>query len=177
MTMEYLTLPWMDIIFGEDADKCRFAFLVEAILAMPRRACVDEFQHIVYLNPNMTIEERKKMWRQLEKKYLPLKDYDGNSYLEEGNAWHLQIQIFRRPFYSINYNLAQLCALQLFNRAEEDRTKAWEEYVQLCEVGGSKSFIELIESCNIISPFEEAAFINACKVIEKHMNKIDDLNF
>ena len=61
MTMEYLTLPWMDIIFGEDADKCRFVFLEEAILAMPRRACVDEFQHIVYLNPNMTIEERKKM--------------------------------------------------------------------------------------------------------------------
>ncbi|MBZ9687464.1 M3 family oligoendopeptidase [Clostridium estertheticum] len=177
MTMEYLTLPWMDIIFGEDADKCRFAFLEEAILAMPRRACVDEFQHIVYLNPNMIIEERKKMWRDLEKKYFPLKDYDSNSYLEEGNAWHLQIQIFRRPFYSINYNLAQLCAIQLFNRAEEDRTKAWEEYVQLCELGGSKSFVELIESCNIISPFEEASFINACKVVEKHVNKIDDLNF
>lgn len=177
MTMEYLTLPWMDIIFGEDADKCRFAFLEEAILAMPRRACVDEFQHIVYLNPNMTIEERKKVWRQLEKKYFPLKDYDGNHYLEEGNAWHLQIQIFRRPFYSINYNIAQLCALQFFNRAEEDRTKAWEEYVQFCELGGSKSFVELIESCNMISPFEEAAFINACKVIEKHVDKIDDLNF
>lgn len=107
------------------------------------------------------------------KKYFPLKNYEGNSYLEEGNAWHLQTHIYRYAFYSINYNLAQLCALQLYNRAEEDRTKAWEEYVQLCEVGGSKSFDLLIESSNIISPFEEAAFINACKVVEKYVNKID----
>jgi oligoendopeptidase F len=137
---------------------------------------------------NINDEEYKKELENIEKIWLEYQEIIPKYYkvlieskyiadLEEGNAWHLQTHIYRYPFYSINYNLAQLCALQFFNRAEEDRTKAWEEYVQLCELGGSKSFVELIDSCNMISPFEEAAFINASKVVEKHMDKIDDLNF
>jgi len=104
MTMEYLTLPWMDIIFGEDADKCRFAFLEEAILAMPRRACVDEFQHSVYLNPNMTIEERKKGWRQLEKKYFPFDD------IFSGYISLIKVHKVKQKL-TVDYEQSELCLL------------------------------------------------------------------
>ena len=37
---------------------------------------VDEFQHIVYENPDMTPEERKQAWMKLEAVYRPHMDYE-----------------------------------------------------------------------------------------------------
>ena len=60
---------------------------------------VDEFQHFVYENPEATpIERKKNMWRQLEKKYLPHKNYEGDDFLERGGFWFKQGHIFESPF-------------------------------------------------------------------------------
>ena len=45
---------------------------------MAYEACVDEFQHIVYSNPDMTPSERKHAWHELEETYLPYYKYDEN---------------------------------------------------------------------------------------------------
>ena len=70
MSMEFITYPWMELFFKEDTDKYKFAHLSSAIKFLPYGVVVDEFQHVVYENPNMTSDERKKVWRDLEKKYL-----------------------------------------------------------------------------------------------------------
>ena len=48
MSMEFITWPWMEMFFGEDADKYRLGHISEAVLFLPYGALVDEFQHIVY---------------------------------------------------------------------------------------------------------------------------------
>ena len=55
----------------------------------------------IYENPNMTKEERKNTWRELEKKYLPHKNYEGCDFLEKGTWWFKQGHIFKNPFYYI----------------------------------------------------------------------------
>ena len=45
---------------------------------------VDEFQHFVYENPEITHEERCAKWREIEKKHLPHKKYDHTPVLEKG---------------------------------------------------------------------------------------------
>lgn len=158
MSMEFLTWPWMEGFFEGDADKYRYGHLSHALMFIPYGAAVDEFQHQVYADPEATPSERRTMWRKTEMKYLPYRDYGGNAYLESGGFWHQQGHIFKNPFYYIDYTLAQICAFQFWQRAEASRTEAWEDYMALCRLGGSLSFLQLVEKAGLDSPFDEGSF-------------------
>lgn len=171
MSMEFLTWPWMENFFKEDAKKYKFAHLGSAIKFIPYGVTVDEFQHFVYENPDITPKERRKAWRDIEKKYLPHLDYEGNDFLENGGYWFKQGHIFQDPFYYIDYTLAQICALQFWKMANEDRKKAWTHYLDLCKQGGTKSFLELVKVGNLISPFEEGCVKSIIGDIEKYFDE------
>lgn len=174
MSMEFFTWPWMDLFFKEDTDKYKFSHLGGAVKFIPYGITVDEFQHFVYDNPDATPEERKKAWREIEKKYLPHKNYEGCDFLERGGWWFQQSHIFRTPFYYIDYTLAQICALQFWKRARENREEAWNDYVRLCRVGGTKSFVELVEYANLKSPFEDGCVSSIVNSIEQWLDSVDD---
>lgn len=70
MSMEFLTWPWMKNFFLEDAEKYKFVHLSSALKFITYGVIVDSFQHYVYNNPTATPEERKFIWRKLEKEYL-----------------------------------------------------------------------------------------------------------
>lgn len=174
MSMEFFTWPWMNLFFKEDTDKYKFSHLGGAMKFIPYGITVDHFQHKIYENPNMTPEERKKAWRDLEKYYLPHKDYEGCDFLERGGWWFQQSHIFQSPFYYIDYTLAQMCALQFFKRMNEDREDAWKDYVRLCEIGGTKSFLGLVEYANLKSPFEDGTVKSVIGDIKAWLDKIED---
>lgn len=174
MSMEFFTWPWMELFFKEDTDKYKFTHLSSGLLFLPYGVSVDEFQHWVYENPNATPKERKQAWREIEKKYLPHKDYDGNEYLENGGFWQRQGHIYNSPFYYIDYTLAQICAFQFWKRSREDQKCAWEDYVKLCKLGGSKPFTELVKEANLISPFEDGCVESVVGEIESWLNAVDD---
>ncbi|WP_223700563.1 M3 family oligoendopeptidase [Sutcliffiella deserti] len=174
MSMEFFTWPWMDLFFEEDTDKYKFSHLSAAISFLPYGVAVDEFQHFVYENPEATPAERNSAWREIEEKYLPGRDYDGNTYLEDGGFWQRQGHIYRTPFYYIDYTLAQICALQYWKLSQEDTTKAWKSYLELCKQGGSKSFINLVKFANLRSPFEEGCVESVVGEIETYLNNVKD---
>jgi M3 family oligoendopeptidase len=174
MSMEFFTWPWMNLFFKEDTDKYKFRHLGEALMFIPYGVTVDEFQHFVYENPEVTPAERKKAWRDIEKKYLPHRNYEENDYLERGGFWHQQGHIFGDPFYYIDYTLAQICALQFWKRANNGEDKAWDDYVTLCKEGGSKPFLKLVEIANLKSPFEDGCVKSVIGDIEAWLNSIDD---
>lgn len=174
MSMEFLTWPWMELFFQEDTDKYKFSHLSGAILFIPYGVAVDEFQHAIYENPEMTPAERKRTWREIERKYLPYRNYDENEFLEEGGFWQQQPHIFRDPFYYIDYTLAQICAFQFWKRAQENPGQAWADYLTLCREGGSKSFTELVKVAKLHSPFEEGSIQSVIGDIEAWLNSVDD---
>jgi M3 family oligoendopeptidase len=174
MSMEFFTWPWMDLFFEEDADKYKFIHLGSAIKFIPYGVTVDEFQHFVYENPDITPAERKTAWREIEKKYLPHKNYDECDFLERGGWWFQQSHIFTSPFYYIDYTLAQICALQFWKRANENREDAWKDYVKLCKIGGTKSFLELVSYANLKSPFEDGCVSSIITSIEQWLDSVDD---
>jgi M3 family oligoendopeptidase len=177
MSMEFFTWPWMQLFFFDDADKYKFTHLSEALLFIPYGVTVDEFQHRVYENPDMTPAERKKVWREIEKKYMPYRDYDGNEYLERGGWWYQQLHIFGMPFYYIDYTLAQICAFQFWKKSLDNREEAWNDYLRLCKAGGSKSFLELVKLANLKSPFEDDCIKSVIDSIKNWLSKIDDTKF
>lgn len=174
MSMEFFTWPWMELFFEEDTDKYKFAHLSGGLIFLPYGVAVDEFQHVVYENPEMTPDERKQAWKEIEAKYLPQRDYDGHPYLESGGLWQRQGHIYASPFYYIDYTLAQICAFQFWKRSREDFEGAWKDYIHLCSLGGSLPFTGLVKEAGLISPFEEGCVESVVGVIEDYLNSIDD---
>ena len=177
MSMEFITWPWMNLFFREETDKYKYSHLSSGILFIPYGVTVDEFQHWVYENPEASPEERKETWRKIEKKYLPLKDYDGKDFYERGGYWFRQGHIFRDPFYYIDYTLAQICAYQYWIKFNQDRNSAWKDYLKLCDAGGSKPFLELVKYGNLESPFKKETVENISTPIDDWLSGIDDSDF
>lgn len=172
MSMEFFTWPWMKLFFEHETDKYKLSHISDAVLAVPYIVAVDEFQHFVYENSEATPQERKEAWREIEKKYLPHRNYEGNDYLENGAFWHQQSHIFQDPFYYIDYALALICALQFWKRIQNRDEAAWEDYVALCRRGGDAPFTELAKSANLVSPFEDGCVKSVVGVVEQYIDSI-----
>ncbi|MDF2677209.1 MAG: family oligoendopeptidase [Bacillota bacterium] len=175
MSMEFITWPWMNLFFEENELKYKFSHLSSALLFIPYGVTVDEFQHKIYENPNLTPNERRKTWREIEKKYLPWLDYENNKFYNEGGYWFKQGHIFGNPFYYIDYTLAQVCSFQYWVKFNlGDRQKAWGEYLNLCKVGGSKPFLQLLQEGNLQSPFEDSTIESVIIPIKNYLDSVDD---
>lgn len=177
MSMEFFAWPWMHLFFGEDAEKYRFMHLASAIRFLPYAAAVDEFQHLIYENPQLSPEERKAIWLERESIYLPHRDYDDNLFLRTGGFWQKQNHIYNSPFYYIDYALAQICAFQFWKRSREDRAAAWAAYLRLCRAGGSRSFLQLVQQASLRSPFEEGCVQSVIGEIRAYLDSVDDSAF
>ena len=172
MSMEFFAYPWMEEFFKEDTKKYKVFHMSGAITFIPYGVCVDHFQHLVYANPEATPAERRKMWSDLEKMYTPWRDMEGLEAYEQGMLWFQQGHIFSSPFYYIDYTLAQVCALEFYLDSLENKEDAFNRYLQLCKLGGSKSFLELIAEVGIHNPFIDGSIK---KIIDKLLPVIDSI--
>lgn len=177
MSMEFFTWPWMNLFFEDEVDKFKFSHLQGAILFLPYGALIDEFQHYVYENPTATPVERRKTFRELEKKYLPHRDYDGEKILEEGGYWFRQGHVFSSPFYYIDYTLAQVCALQFWEKDRENHEEAWKDYLTLCRAGGTKPFLGLVKLANLNNPFIDGTIKKTIAPVVEYLDQVDDSKF
>ncbi len=177
MSMEFFTWPWMELFFGADTGKYRFAHLTNALYFMPYGVAVDEFQHHVYAHPEEGPAARNAAWRAIERKYLPQRRYDGNDFLEDGGYWQKQSHVFTTPFYYIDYVLAQVCALQFWRRNQEEPASAWSDYLRLCRAGGSRPFLELVELAGLQPPFAQGVVADATAAAAGWLAQVDDQGF
>ena len=177
MSMEFFAYPWMDLFFGKDDEKYKYAHLKGAITFVPYGAAVDEFQTFVYENYDATPKERREKWLEIHQKYEPHLKFNELDYYKEGLRWFAQAHIFNSPFYYIDYTLAQICAFQFKNMMDEDREKAWNTYVKLCKLGGSKSFLNLLKEVGLMNPFIDGCIEKTIKPLKEKMNSIDDSKF
>ena len=173
MAMELFAYPYMERFFGDKTNKYIYAHFTEAIKTIPYLVCVDEFQHRVYENPNLSPAEWRKAWKEIEQKYMPWRSYDGNAFLEEGGFWMQKQHIFLYPFYYIEYAMAQLDAFALY-RKQVEGSNAWDSYLTLCGMGGMYGYFETLERAGLPNPLkpenvkELAAFVEEqAKLLEQ----------
>ncbi len=154
MTMEHFAYPYMESFFGDKADKYRYAHFCEALKTIPYLVAVDEFQHRVFENPTAGPADWRRFWKEIEQKYMPWRDYDGNEFLENGGFWMQKQHIFLYPFYYIDYALAQMGAFSLFRRQVENGD-AWPHYLTLCSIGGKYGYFETLQRAEIPVPLND----------------------
>ncbi|MDN6597604.1 MAG: M3 family oligoendopeptidase, partial [Lentilactobacillus parabuchneri] len=175
MSMEFLTWPWMNKFFGTDSEKYKFAHLSSALQFLPYGALVDHFQEEVYLHPEWSAADRKNCWRELEKRYCPERDYQSSEALARGIYWYRQGHIFEVPFYYIDYTLAQVCALQFWQRSiVEQNPTTWEDYLAICRIGGSKTFLETVQLGHLSSPFDHAKMTALLAAVDQYLTAIPE---
>ncbi len=177
MSMEQFSYPYAEQFFGKDADKFRFAHLQEAMTFVPFGVAVDEFQHIVYEHPELTPKERTMEWHKLEKKYMPWRKYEDDEFMERGGYWYHKLHIFLYPFYYINYTLTTMGAMEFKKRYMESPEEAWQDYLNLCKAGSSKSYLELLKVANLSVPFEEGSVARAISTAKEILlREIEEMN-
>lgn len=170
MSMEFLTHPWMEYFFKEDANKYRYKHTCDAITFIPYGCIVDAFQTYCYENPDLTPTERKAYWRELEKTYLPHRQYKDIPFLENGGFWMRQSHIFQNPLYYLDYTIAQVVALELFSESMEDKEKTLEKYMAFCRLGGTLPFRALLKKAGIANPFDGDTLKDVCQSIMAYLD-------
>ena len=157
MAMEFLTAPWHHLLFGKDTDKYALLHAEDSFVFLAYGCEVDEFQHIMYQNPDLTPDERNAEWLKLEKKYRPWIDFDNLPFYGRGAGWQRQLHIYECPFYYIDYCLSTMAALQFFLLSLTDHKDAWERYLKLVRRAGLASYTELLETAGLKVPFEDGS--------------------
>lgn len=168
MSMEFFTEPWYPLFFGkETAQEYTDMHLEDAVIFVPYGCMVDEFQHIIYDNPNLTPKERKQVWKDLERDYKPHLFYDGLEFFENGCFWQKQHHIYSFPLYYIDYVIAQLCAFEYKIWMDKDRKAAWQSYLKLCRMSAAKFHTELLEEAGLETPFKNGVLAKIVENLKK----------
>lgn len=173
MSMEFFTHPWMESFFGEDTTKYYYSHVADAIKFLPYGASIDELQEWVYEHPEATPEERRKAYREIEKKYLPHLDYDGLEFLENGGRWQKQHHVYSLPFYYLDYTISQVCAFQYFVWDKKNHEEAWKSYLNMCRRAGVIPFKKLAKECGLKSPFEAGCIDSVLPALEEYFDALD----
>lgn len=172
MSMEFLCWKYMDKFF-KNPDEYKYKHLVDALCFIPYGVIVDEFQHIVYENPDMTPKERNDAYLKLEKKYRPYLSFDGIPYLEKGTRWQFQMHIYETPFYYVDYCLAQVVALEFLTLSRKNYDDALNRYLEHAKRGGLYPFGKLVTLAGLKSPFEQGALKEIGNETQKILQELE----
>jgi oligoendopeptidase F len=151
MSMELFSMDHWQVFFDskEELLRAKEQQLERVITIFPWIATIDKFQHWVYENPSHTPEERLKNWvRILDEFTSPVIDFTG---LDEYRkySWQRQLHLYEVPFYYIEYGIAQLGAIGLWQQYKQDHNKALNNYVTALDLGGTKTLPELFRAAGL----------------------------
>lgn len=155
MSMEFLTQDFHKNFFGKNTRKYELAHCEDSLDFIPYGCMIDEFQHRMYENENLTPEERNQVWEELEKKYRPWLDMDHLPFYGRYSHWQWKMHVYLNPLYYIDYCMAQTVAFQLWMLSLKDRDAAWKKYLAFVDAAGTKTFAELCSSAGLRVPYEE----------------------
>ncbi len=169
MTMELMGLERLAEVYGpEDAARSRRKHLEGLLRIFPWVATIDAFQHWVYQNPDHDHEARKQQWLAIMDRFDAGIDYAG---YEDARAyrWTTQPHLFNHPFYYIEYGIAQIAALQIWQAYRSDPAAAVAAYRSGLSLGGSRPLPELFAAAGTEFDVSEQTLARLVADIETEM--------
>ena len=167
MSMEFLTSPWHEKFFGPLTRKYEVGHCEDSLIFIPYGCMVDEFQHLMYENPDLTPAQRNETWLKLEKKYRPWIDFEDLPFYGRGAGWQRQLHIYLYPLYYIDYCMAQTMAFQFWMASMENREDAWKRYLAFVDIAGTKTFEEAAQAVGMKLPYAPGCIKEIGEAISK----------
>jgi len=155
MTMELFSMDHWGVFFSDSGElqRAKEQQLERVITIFPWIAAIDKFQHWIYTHPGHTHTEREEQWMHIIEEFTsPLVDFTG---LEKYRRvlWQRQLHLFEVPFYYIEYGIAQLGAIGLWQQYKKNPTAALENYLQALSLGGTRTLPQLFEAAGLSFDF------------------------
>ena len=174
MSMELFSMNHWQVYFDneEELTRAREQQLERVITIFPWIATIDKFQHWIYENPGHTDSERNERWFQiLEEFSSPAIDFSG---LEEYRiySWQRQLHLYEVPFYYIEYGIAQLGAIGLWQQYKKDADAAITNYIRALDLGGTRTLPELFETAGLKFDFSPRHISGLMKFVKEEMDNI-----
>lgn len=175
MSMELITMnKWNYFYSEEDHKRAQKEHLEDIIRIMPWIAQVDEFQHWLYENYDHTRTDRKEKWISLSKEYgTGLTDWSDFEDLLE-TSWQRQLHIFEVPFYYIEYGIAQLGALGVWQNFLNDGNKAVEDYKNALRLAYTRPIPEIYTTANVKFDLGEERISQLMRFVEEQLALLAD---
>ncbi len=170
MSMEFLTAPWHERFFGDQTERYEYYHAADALNFIPYGCMVDEFQHIMYENENLTPEERNQVWLKLETEYRPHLDLSDMPFYGRGGGWQHQLHIYLYPLYYIDYCMAQTVAFQFFAESLKDWKTAFNKYLAFVDGAGTKTFEELVKGADMKLPYEDGCLKETAETVKNWLD-------
>ena len=98
---------------------------------------------------------------------MPWRKYENDDFMERGGYWYHKLHIYLYPFYSINYTLTTMGAMEFKKKYAEDKQTSWQDYLKLCKTGGSHGYLETLRYANLSNPFEAGSVEHSCGYAEE----------
>lgn len=174
MSMELISMEHWHHFFAnaEELRRAKREQLENVIEALPWIACVDAFQHWLYLNPKHTIEQRTAEWKKLILSFTS-KQVDWST---DQNAldvmWQKQLHLFEVPFYYIEYGMAQLGAIAVWRNYKKNPELGISQYMTALKLGYSKSIPEVYAAAGIRFDFSEKYIHELIEFVKEEMKKL-----
>ena len=173
MSMELLTQDEWGIFYenSNEVNRARISHLEGVVYLLPWIATIDAFQHWIYANPDHTRDERKECWLSLREKFGSDMNWNGNEEFRE-LSWQQQGHLYGVPFYYVEYGIAQLGALQLWQTHRKDPEKALIDYSNAMELGNTKTLPDLFAAAELKLGFDEKHLNSLIKEVKIAMSEI-----
>ena len=172
MTMELLGARSLEPFYDRaDAERSNRKLLEGIVLILPWIATVDAFQHWIYTHPGHSRSDRRTAWSSLIRRFGGIVDWSGHEEVRD-HSWHRQLHIFLYPFYYIEYGIAQLGALQIWNRSLTDPAGAVRAYREALALGGSRTLPELFAAAGARFGFDVELIAPLMQSIESELERL-----
>ena len=176
MTMELLAAPHLALPTGfysaPDAADAQIEHLEDILVGLPHIACVDAFQHWIYTDGvDATPAERDTKWLELRTRFEPEVDYSGLEQ-ERLTRWYRQSHIHTAPFYYIEYGLAQLAALQVWQRSRRNVSVALAGYKAALSLGGTRTLPEVFATAGASLVFDAPTMASLVGEVERRIEEL-----
>ncbi len=174
MAMELFSMNHWQVFFDtkEELTRAKEQQLERVITIFPWIATIDKFQHCIYENPQHTEEERADQWLCIVEEFSsPVIDFSG---LDEYRrfAWQRQLHLYEVPFYYIEYGIAQLGAIGLWQQYKQNPEVAITNYITALKLGGTKTLPELFNAAGLLFDLSPAYISGLMQFVK---NEADNL--
>ncbi len=157
MSMEFLTQDFHHLFFGDATEKYEYSHAAGALSFIPYGCMVDEFQHIMYENEDLTPDQRNEVWMSLERKYRPHLHLEDLPFYGRGSGWQFKLHIYLHPLYYIDYCMAQAVAFRFWTLSLKDPADAWKKYLAFVDLGGTVTFEDAVRAAGLKLPYDEGS--------------------
>ncbi len=171
MSMELFSMEHWDTFYKNDIElmRAKQEELERALAIFPWIAIIDKFQHWIYTHPQHSIAEREAMWLQIHNEFSP-KNIDWTGYENyRKNLWQKQLHVFEVPFYYIEYGIAQLGAIAMWQQFKKDKEQTLQNYMLALSKGYTIPLKELYTTAGIAFDFSEQNIEQLSSFINKEM--------